>query len=370
MSAPRLEIDLDKLHHNASTLVERLAARGISVTGVTKATMGSPEIAYTLFSAGVNTLGDSRIENIEAMHRAGAAATMSLIRSPMLSQVERVARYADISFNSELEVIRKLSSAAQKVKRRHGVVLMVELGDLREGIMPGDLEQTVRELLHLPNLVLKGIGTNLACRNGVTPDDRNMAELSALADSIEAKFGLSLDIVSGGNSANLDWVLGSSDLGRINNLRLGESILLGCEPLHRQPIEGLHTDAITLVTEVIESKVKPSQPWGELGQTAFGESAPPTSHNGHITQAILAIGQQDTDPDGLQAPAGIKILGASSDHLIVNSGRCYQPVGSEIRFQLNYSAMLRAMTSPFVEKVMVEKSGKRCEKEPALKINF
>lgn len=357
MSAPRLEIDIDKIHHNARTLVERLAARGISVTGVTKATLGSPEIAYTLFSAGMNTLGDSHIENIETMRRAGAAATMSLIRTPMLSQVERVASYADISFNSELEVMRRLSAAAQKVKRRHGVVLMVELGDLREGIMPCDLEQTVREVLHLPNLVLKGIGTNLACRSGVTPDIRNMAELSALADSIEAKFGLSLDIVSGGNSANLSWALGCSDIGRINNLRLGEAVLLGCEPLHRQPIEGLHTDAITLVAEVIESKRKPSQPWGELGQTAFGQKAPPANDKGHIMQAILAIGEQDTDPGGLQAPAGIDILGASSDHLIVDTGQCDQTVGSEIRFQLNYSAMVRAMTSPFVEKIMVEKSG-------------
>lgn len=357
MSAPRLEIDLDKIHHNARTLVERLGACGISVTGITKATMGSPEISYTLFSAGVKMLGDSRIENIETMRRAGVATTMCLIRSPMLSQVERVATYADISFNSELEVIRRLSTAAQKVKRRHGVVLMVELGDLREGIMPDDLEQTVRELLSLPNLVLKGIGTNLACRSGVTPDDRNMAELSALADSIEARFGLTLDIVSGGNSANLNWAFGKYDSGRINNLRLGESILLGCEPLQRQPIEGLHTDAITLVAEVIESKAKPSQPWGELGQTAFGQRASSTTDKGRITQAILAIGEQDTDPGGLQAPAGIKILGASSDHLIVDSDQCYQPVGSEIRFQLNYSAMVRATTSPFVEKVMVTNDG-------------
>ena len=358
MSAPRLEINLHKIHHNASILIQRLAARGISVTAVTKATIGSPEIACILLNAGINTLGDSRIENIETMRRAGVAATMSLIRSPMLSHVARAVIYADISFNSELEVIRGLSSAAQKAKRNHGVVLMVELGDLREGIMPGDLEQTVRELLSLPNLVLKGIGTNLASRSGVTPDDRNMTELSTLADAIEEKFNLTLDIVSGGNSPNLNWALGNHDTGRVNNLRLGESILLGCEPLQRLPIEGLHTDAITLVAEVIESKDKPSQPWGKLGQTAFGQRAPPAADQGRITQAILAIGEQDTDPGGLQAPAGIDILGASSDHLIVNSGQCHQPVGSEIRFQLNYSAMLRAMTSPFVEKVMGAYDGK------------
>lgn len=351
MTAPRLEIDLTRIQHNAGVLVGRLAERGIGVTGVTKATLGSPEIAGALLRAGVTGLGDSRIENIEAMRRAGVSAAMTLIRSPMISQADRVVTHADVSFNSELDVIGSLSSAAQKAGLTHGIVLMVELGDLREGIMPGDLEKTVRETLRFPNIILKGIGTNLACRSGVSPDARNMAEMSALAVSIETNFVPMLDIVSGGNSASLNWALGGANTGRINDLRLGESYLLGCEPLHRQPIVGLHTDAITLVAEVIESKVKPSQPWGEIAQMAFGE-APPTGDRGSIRQAILAIGRQDIDPAGLGAPPGMQILGASSDHLVVDPGPCHAPVGAEIRFQLNYSALVRAMTSPFVTKLM------------------
>ena len=271
MTAPRLDIDLDKIHHNAGTLVHWLADHGIAVTGVTKATLGSPEIADTLRRAGVRALGDSRIENIEAMRWAGVTTSMTLIRSPMLSQAMRVVTGTDVSFNTELDVIHELASAAQEANRTHGIVLMVELGDLREGIMPSDLESVVREMLCFPNIALKGIGTNLACRSGVSPDTKNMAELSALADSIDAKFGTVLEIVSGGNSANLRWALSGADTGRINDLRLGESILLGRETLHRQPIDGLYTDAITLVAEVIETNVKPSRPWGEIAQTAFGE---------------------------------------------------------------------------------------------------
>ena len=351
MSTLRLEIDLDKIHHNARTLVKRLAKRGISVTGVMKASLGSPEIVRTLLHAGVSTIGEYRIENIEAMRHQCVPAPMMLIRTPMLSQTERVVKHADLSFNTELDVIRKLSLFAQKAGRTHGIVLMIELGDLREGIMPNDIENTVRELLKLPNIALRGIGANLACRSGVSPDISNMLELSALADTLETTFGLKLDIVSGGNSANLNWALSGADTGRINNLRLGESILLGCEPLHRQPIDGLHTDAITLIAEVIESKLKPSQPWGKIAQTAFGVK-PLTKHRGNISQTILAIGHQDIDPDGLKAPQGIKILDASSDHLIVDSGhRLFSP-GEEIHFQLNYSALIRAMTSPFVNKVM------------------
>ena len=351
MTAPRLEIDLDKIHHNGRTIVDRLAKRGISVMGVTKATLGSSEIAGVLLRAGVSAIGDSRIRNIETMRRAHLSASMALIRSPMISEVERVVAHADLSFNTELEIISQLSSAARKAGRTHGIVLMIELGDLREGIMPGDLDRTVREMLRFPNITLKGIGANLACRSGVSPDVKNMGELSALANTVDATFGPKLGIVSGGNSGNLAWALSGADTGRINNLRLGESLLLGRETLHRQPIDGLHTDAITLVAEVIESKVKPSQPWGTIAQNAFGDRLPATDR-GLISQTIFAIGRQDTDPYGLRPPEGIEILGASSDHLVADAGDDPPSIGTEIRFGIDYSALVRAMTSPFVAKVV------------------
>mgnify|MGYP001197279437 FL=1 len=352
MSAPRLVIDLEKIYHNAHTLVDRLAQRGISVTGVTKAALGCTEIAATLLEAGVTRLGDSRIENIESMRICQQTAPMTLIRSPMLSQAQRVVRFADVSCNTEIDVIRRLSLEAQRAGCNHGVVLMVELGDLREGIMPDDLLGCVYETLSLPNIDFKGIGTNLACRSGVAPDARNMAMLTELAERIETTFGVRVDIVSGGNSANLQWALSGAEIGRINDLRLGEAILLGCETLHRQPLDGLHTNAITLVAEVIEAKLKPTLPSGQINQNAFGET-PVVADRGQVTQAILAIGRQDTDPDGLQAAAGIEVMGGSSDHLILESEHDDLSVGSEVTFLLNYSALVRSMTSPYVTRVVM-----------------
>ncbi|MEO7555575.1 MAG: alanine/ornithine racemase family PLP-dependent enzyme [Acidimicrobiales bacterium] len=349
MTAPRLEIRLDRIQHNARSLVDRLGARGIAVTGVTKATLGSPAVACELLAGGVAAIGESRIENIEALRRAGIDAPMTLIRAPMLSQVDRVVEHADVSLNTELAVIEALSESAAARGRDHGVVLMVELGDLREGILPADLEAVVGATRKLAGITLRGIGTNLACQSGVAPDLTNMAELSGLARSLESTFAIELEVVSGGNSANLDWALSGSEVGRVNDLRLGESILLGCEPLQRRPIDGLRTDAFTLVAEVIESKVKPSQAWGTINQTAFGDQAPPPDR-GDTARGILAVGRQDVDPLGLTAPAGITILGASSDHLVVDAGDALLAVGSEMRFQLGYSALLAAMTSPFVTK--------------------
>ncbi len=347
--APRLEIDLDKIFHNARTLVQRLAQHGIAVTGVTKAALGSPDIANILLRAGVKSLGDSRIENIESMRRRQVCGEMILIRAPMISQAARVVASADISFNTELQTIGQLSVEACKAGHDHRVLLMVELGDLREGIMPDDLVQVARDTQALPNIVLEGIGTNLACRSGVSPDAANMATLTALANLVETATGCSLKRVSGGNSANLTWAFGDATVGRVNDLRLGEAIVLGRETLGRRPIDGLHTDAITLFAEVIESKTKPSAPWGDIAQSAFGTSNTATAR-GPVAQSILAIGRQDVDHEGLEATDGIRICGASSDHLIVETANDGLPIGSEVAFQVNYSALLRAMTSPFVNK--------------------
>jgi ornithine racemase len=330
--------------------VTRLGARGISVTGVTKATLGCPDIARELIAAGVTSIGESRIENIEALRRSGLSSHMTLIRSPMPSQVDRVVAHADASLNTELDVIGQLSAAAVRQQRRHDVVLMVELGDLREGILPHDLDAIACHTAALPNLVLRGIGTNLACQSGVSPDQAKMSELSAIVASLESSIGRRIDLVSGGNSANLDWALGDPDVGRVNDLRLGEAILLGREPLRRHAIEGLHTDAITLVGEVIESKTKPTQPWGEINQTAFGPAARRVDE-GSTSRVIVAIGRQDVDIDGLVAPDGWEVLGASSDHLVLDAGTARPPVGTAVRFGLDYSALLRAMTSPFVSRM-------------------
>ena len=352
MTSPRIEIDLDKIGHNARSLVQRAGDLGISVTGVTKAVLGLPPLAAVLVSAGVCALGDSRIENIEAMRAAGLNGPMVLIRSPMATQVTRVVSSGAVSLGSNRRVMTLLAAAARQQSVRHDVVLMVELGDLREGVMPERLGSAVAHVLSLKGIRLRGIGANLACRNGIAPDAANMAELSACAERMEREFDVELAMVSGGNSANLLWAFGSGDRGRINNLRLGESILLGCEPLHRQPIPGLHGDAMVLVAEVIESGRKPSRPWGRAAEAAFGAPAPAGDDRGTVWQTILALGRQDTDPLGLTSPPGVRIVGASSDHLITETDRRLG-AGTEIRFQLGYGALLRAMTSPYVATVLM-----------------
>ncbi|MGC5167770.1 alanine/ornithine racemase family PLP-dependent enzyme [Luteimicrobium sp. DT211] len=351
MSAPRLEVDLLAVTHNTRTLVDRLAPRGIRVTGVTKAALGAPDLAAAMLAGGALGLGDSRVENLARLRAAGPAVPAdvprTLIRSPMVSQADDAVRVATTSLVTEARTLDALSAAAARQGTRHDVVLMVELGDLREGVPAADLVDLARSVRRHAGLRLAGVGTNLACQSGVVPGPRAMRELSDLAAQVEVACGRRLEVVSGGNSASLAWALGTDDVGRVDELRLGESLLLGTDPLTRAPIEGLRTDAFTLVAEVIEVQAKPAQPWGEIGQAAYGD-APARRGTGTVRQALVAVGRQDVEPEGLVPPAGVVVLGASSDHLVLDVGDVPVEVGDELRFGLGYGGLVRAGTSPFV----------------------
>jgi predicted amino acid racemase len=335
-------------------MVRLYGAKGAGIIGVTKGVLGDPVIADVFVRNGIAILADSRIPNLRKMQAAGIKATWLLLRMPAPDDAETVVRYSDISLNSELSVIRKLSEAALSRGVRHKVILMVELGDLREGLMPEDLDAAVAETLSLPGVCLAGIGVNLSCFGGVKPSEKNMSRLSSLAQGIEEKFKLSLEFVSIGCSTVYTWLKDVDQALNINCVRTGDSLLLGGRDLEEKGIPGLHYDAFTLVAEVIESKIKPSLPEGEIGIDAFG-AIPTFVDRGIIRRVILNIGRQDVLYTQLYPRVDIDILGASSDHLIVDAKKTNLRVGDEVRFDIDYGAMLQAMTSPYVTKIYLNR---------------
>ena len=91
------------------------------------------------------------------------------------------------------------------------------------------------------------------------------------------------------------------------------------------------------------------------GANAFGEH-PTFESQGDQIRGICKIGRQDTVADGLTPRDGdIKIIGASSDHLIVDltHAREYR-VGDVLEFTPDYGALLRAYTSAYVARGYIE----------------
>ncbi|KPU42528.1 hypothetical protein OXPF_43130 [Oxobacter pfennigii] len=353
MVNPRIEIDLYKLRHNTENIVKLCQSNNISVMGVAKVFCGNYDIAMEMVKGGVKYLSDSRIENIIALK--GISIPKVLLRIPMPSEVEQVVEYADYSLNSEIGTIYKISDTCVKQHKTHKIILMFDLGDLREGIWYKDYFNFIEEVRYLPGVEIAGIGTNLTCYGGVIPTNLNLSVLTNIAKEIRQRLNIELPIVSGGNSSSLHLIENKNMPEGINNLRIGEAIALGRETAYGRQIEGLYDDCFMLYGEIIEVKRKPSLPFGQINMDAFGNK-PEFTDKGMSKRAIVALGRQDIrHEDLIPCDSSMEILGASSDHLLLDITECkaeYEP-GSEVKFKLGYGSLLSSMTSNYVKKVML-----------------
>ena len=357
---PRLDIYLDKIRNNSEKIKALCSKHGIKVVGITKGCCAITEVGQAMVNGGINILGDSRIENLRGLKKAEPKIETMLIRIPMLSEVGRVLDWADISLNSEISVIKLLSQEALKRKTVHRIILMIDLGDLREGIIPDDVLPMVSEIRKLSGIKLIGIGANFCCISGAMPSRKNLTKLVKLVEEIENNFGITLEIISGGNTSVLKLVEDDIIPNRINQLRIGVGILLGQDDVRLRTIAGTYQDTFILTAEVIEVKEKPSLPQGEIGRDAFGK-VPVFQDLGIRKRAILAIGRQDIHINSLvPIKKEVKIVGASSDHLIIDITDFKEEVkvGDEVKFRLNYPALLSATTSKYINKYFYIKEKK------------
>lgn len=356
-AGPCVSIRLDIIRRNARAVTARCAGAGISVFGVTKGTCGMPEVARAMLAGGVDGIAEARLDNIRRLRDGGVAGPIMLLRTPALSQAGEAVRLADISLNSDLSVVAALSRCAVEQGRTHRIVLMLDLGDLREGIWPADLPAFGDAAAGLPGIEIVGIGTNLNCLGGILPSAQNMAALLDCAAALRARCGLALPVVSGGNSGSLPLLLGGGMPAGISHLRIGEAILQGGrDTFFDTPWTALERGAFTLSAELLEVKVKPSLPIGERGVDAFGR-VPDFADRGDRLRGILDIGLQDVGSDSLfPCTAGVSVLGASSDHLVVDLGDMARApqVGDRLSFQMGYGSLLRSMTSSYVEKRLLD----------------
>ena len=352
---PRIEIYADRIEQNARVVIDLCREHGIEVACVTKVMSAHPAILQSLAAAGADAIADSRISNLQSIANTGLTLPTLLLRVPTPSRVTDVVRCADISLNSSVETIELLSRAAQLLRRTHKVIVMVDLGDLREGVWPDRVVSVVREAARFSNVEIVGLGTNLACYGGVAPTTENMHTLVELRDDCREATNLPLDLISGGNSANLPLLASGGMPKEINHLRIGEAITLGRNVLDRTPWPGTRQDTIRIVTEVVEVERKPSIPLGRRGQDAFGESIEFVDR-GVRRRAICNVGRQDVVVNGLTPEdPGLIVLGGSSDHLVVDvedaAGKI--KLGDEIAFFPSYGSLLAATTSPYVQKHIV-----------------
>ena len=353
---PRVCVDLNKLKHNLDFLVELCHEQGIKTAIVTKVFCADERIVELINASEADMIADSRTQNFEGMV---TDKPRLLLRIGMQSEAERIVTLADISMQSEIETLEKLNDSAKAAGVNHKVILMVDMGDLREGVYNTDKEKILKTAQYInisSNLCLYGVGVNLTCYGGILPDENNLGGLVAIKSWLEKEMAIEIPVVSGGNSSTMGLLLDHNVTHGVNHLRLGESFVLGNDTATGKPVPQLNTDCFVLEAEIVELQYKPSKPVGKSGPNAFGEYLE-YPDRGMMRRAILGIGRQDVIVDGLSPiDPEVEIIGASSDHLIVNLTECSHEyhVGDIIRFIPDYGALLHLFTSKYVDRCYID----------------
>lgn len=366
-SSSTLSINLTKLNDNACRVNDLCRAQGITVAGVVKAGCGNAQIARAIADSGVAMLADSRIDNIRRLQQVGLSQPMLLLRSPAPGQADAVVRCCQLSLNSELRSLQALSLAAEAQHRQHDIILMLELGDRREGLLPKKLPEMVARVADLPGIRIAGLGTNLGCLGGVRTTATNLGQLVHYAEQVEQQLQRPLQYISGGNSGCLPLLLQGNMPERINHLRIGFGILQGRDPFSDEPMAGLHTDVFGLNVDLIEMQRKHSLPDGEIVVDAFG-NVPQFEDKGEQVRGIASIGRLDTELATLKpCDNDIDIIGASSDHLVLDMTRTEgYTVGDKVSFAAGYGATVQAMISPYVDKLFINQASEHLQQAEPL----
>jgi ornithine racemase len=352
-----ITLDRAKLEHNYQFLNQFFAKRNIEWSIVSKMLCGNYDYVKLLCETGIKEICDARISNLRMVKQINPDIQTVYIKPPAKRSIKSIVKYADVSFNTQIETIKWLSEEACAQHVQHKVVIMVEMGDLREGVMGEEVVNFYSKVFELPNIEVVSFGTNLNCLHGVMPSHDKLIQLSLYKQLIEAKFNRNIPYVTGGTSVVIPLIFNGQLPKGVNHFRVGETLFFGLNLFTGEIIEGMQGDVIKLYAEVIELIVKPKVPMGEMEANPSGDVYQINEEDYGKTayRAIVDLGLLDISPEFLiPEHSGIEISGASSDMLVLDLGdESRYKVGDLVPFHLKYMGALGLMNSNYIEKKVV-----------------
>jgi ornithine racemase len=350
-----ISLSRSKLRHNFEFLQNLLESNNIEWGIVSKLLCGNKLFLKELISLGAKELHDSRITNLRHIKQLNPDVQTVYIKPPPRRSIRSLVKYADVSFNTDYHTLELISEEAVKQNKKHKAIIMVEMGDLREGVLGENLVAFYEKVFRLPNLEIIGLGTNLNCLYGVMPSHDKLVQLSLYRQIIELRFNKKIKWISGGSSVTIPLVFKKQIPAGVNHLRVGETLFFGANLFTGKTIKGMKDDVITLKAEIIELQEKPLVPEGVLQENPSGETfeVKPEDYGKTSFRALLDIGLLDITPEFLiPQDKNFKIAGASSDILVIDLGtnpKKYK-VGDFINFKLKYMGALGLFNSDYVIK--------------------
>ncbi|HMK92919.1 MAG TPA: alanine racemase [Thermoleophilia bacterium] len=354
---PQLTFDLDAVSTATGLLAARLLAQGIELVGVTKALDGEPLIGQAMLEAGAAGLADSRLPALVRL-AAQALAPLTLLRSPQPHELVETAQVADRVTLTDPEAARTLGEHAPGLPIE--LLLAVDLGDRREGVLPDEAGAAARRLAGLPGTSLAGISVNFACLSGQLPTTELFRTAEDVLDEVAAAAAVDDPLLSLGGTCCVQCLEGFEPRFR-TELRSGGGPLYGYDFVSGAPVPGLDRFDPVLSAVVLEAFFKPPAPAGAGGRDAFGHVPETTLPDEPAWHALVAVGRRDCEFGGLRPLLdGAYLAGMTSDVCVLITPRELRP-GEVVDFALDYDALVRAVTSPFVTRRFVTRRGRPVE---------
>ena len=348
-------LDIKKLESNFDYLNTLFKKNGIEWSIVSKMLSGNKLFLTELLKFDINQICDSRVSNLKEIKSIKSNIETIYIKPPAKRSIVSVVKYADISMNTEFETIKLLSDEAKRQNKMHKIIIMIELGELREGLMGEDFIAFYESVFKLTNIQVVGIGANLTCLYGVLPNHDKLIQLSLYEQLIEAKFNRQIKYVSGGSSVTIPLIFQTLLPKGINHFRVGETLFLGTDVYNNTKFKKMHSDVFSLYAEIIELIEKSVVPMGEMGTNVEGESYEFDQNNIGETsyRAIIDLGLLDVETDHIElVDRSLNLAGASSDMIVIDldKNKKKYKVGDLIEFKLDYMGILRIMNSKYIDK--------------------
>ncbi|MHC5202507.1 alanine racemase [Myroides sp. LJL119] len=346
-----------KLEHNYYYLNSFFKDNAIQWSAVSKILCGHRKYLQLLLDLKPQSISDSRISNLKTVKQIDPLCQTIYIKPPSKAVIADIIQYADISLNSDLYTIDLLNQHALKKNMIHKIILMIDLGELREGVMRDDFLDLFAATQKFKNIQVVGIGSNLSCLYGVLPNADKLNQLNLYKQLVEIKHNIKLDYLSGGSSVTIPLIQNQVLPKQINHFRVGETLFMGTNAFDHTAFENLEQNVFELRAEIIELYEKPIVPSGELGVNVDGQTTSFDQNDvGKKTiRALIDIGLLDVDIKHLtSADPSVIIEAATSDITVLDLGENLNnyKVGSSVKLHLDYMGIVRIMNSKYIDKVI------------------
>lgn len=359
-----LKISITEVRNNIIKLNKYLKKHNIEWSLITKVFSGDEDFMTKILTPDIvkdiHSVGDSRLSSLIKLKEIKPDLITIYLKPPAKIYVNDIVKYADISLNSSFKTITALNEAAKKLNKIHKIIVMVELGELREGVLRENLLEFYESIFNMSNIEVIGLGSNLGCMYGIEPTFDKLMQLSLYKQLLEAKFDKKMILISGGSSITLPLIEDGQIPEDINHFRIGEAAFFGTSPLNNEKFMDLSEDTFYFYANIIELEEKGIVPDGILSDASVGHATEfedvDLSQTTH--KAILDFGLLDVDVEELKTTdKTVKFVGTTSDMTVYDLGdnvdknkKQKYSVGDKICFKPSYMAVARLLNSKFIEK--------------------